>query len=225
MTEPLEGVIKFSAQHTDVALDPRLARSAADLDAWRSLFVQLELIGQDPKRYQGLGFGNLSARITTERGETQFLISGSQTGAKPELELADFSLVSSWTVEQNSLVSTGQTPPSSESLTHGAFYDADPAIRFVFHAHSPEIWHGADQLGLSCTAPDVAYGTPEMAQEVARICRQADHRRNASVIAMMGHPDGVFASGETADQAALELIKALARARALLRDQRSRGCL
>jgi hypothetical protein len=143
MTEPLEGVIKFSAQHTDVALDPRLARSAADLDAWRSLFVQLELIGQDPKRYQGLGFGNLSARITTERGETQFLISGSQTGAKPELELADFSLVSSWTVEQNSLVSTGQTPPSSESLTHGAFYDADPAIRFVFHAHSPEIWHGA----------------------------------------------------------------------------------
>ena len=72
MTER-EGVIKYSLDFTDGVLGEPASLDV--LDAWRSIFKDTGLLGEDPGRYGGYGFGNLSVR--TDRG---FLITGSQTG-------------------------------------------------------------------------------------------------------------------------------------------------
>jgi len=72
-----EGVIKF---HLDFREGPAPAeRLLLELNAWRARFLELGLIGQDPERYEGYGFGNLSRRLPGQ-GENAFLISGTQTG-------------------------------------------------------------------------------------------------------------------------------------------------
>ena len=71
MTER-EGVIKYSLDFTEGVLGE--PASLEVLNAWRSIFKDTGLLGEDPGRYGGYGFGNLSVR--TERG---FLITGSQT--------------------------------------------------------------------------------------------------------------------------------------------------
>ena len=63
MTER-EGVIKYSLDFTDGALGE--PASLGVLDAWRSIFKDTGLLGEDPGRYGGYGFGNLSVR--TDRG-------------------------------------------------------------------------------------------------------------------------------------------------------------
>ena len=68
-----EGVIKYSLEFTDGVVAETASLSV--LDAWRSIFKDTGLLGEDPGRYGGYGFGNLSVR--TDRG---FLITGSQTG-------------------------------------------------------------------------------------------------------------------------------------------------
>ena len=56
-----EGVIKFNLQYQ---LTPEVPLPGwQTISAWRQLLCQLQLIGQDPQRYQGLGFGNISWRL------------------------------------------------------------------------------------------------------------------------------------------------------------------
>ena len=50
---------------------------------WRALLYQHKLIGQDPMRYGGYGYGNLSVRLAPYDAPPAlraFIISGSQTG-------------------------------------------------------------------------------------------------------------------------------------------------
>ncbi len=68
----------------------------------------------------------------------------------------------------------GTEGPSSESMTHGVLYDADPAIRFVFHGHSSAIWEQARALGLPASHPTAGYGTPAMCREVRRLLRDLE---------------------------------------------------
>ena len=51
------------------------------------------------------------------------------------------------------------------------------------------------------TAADVAYGTPEMAAETARLFRESDVRQ-VGMYAMAGHEEGIVSFGETPEQAA-----------------------
>jgi L-ribulose-5-phosphate 4-epimerase len=101
--------------------------------------------------------------------------------------------------------------PSSESMTHAAIYDLSPAIRFVFHAHSPVIWRQADVLRIPTTDPRVPYGTPEMAAEAQRLYYGStlDAKR---IMAMGGHEDGIIVFGQNAEQAGQVLVTYLARA-------------
>ena len=63
-----EGVIKFDLDYREGP--PVSADYLTELNAWRTIFCRLGLLGQDPARYGGLGFGNLSRRypeISTDR--------------------------------------------------------------------------------------------------------------------------------------------------------------
>jgi len=210
-----EGVIKFEAAHSLRPLEPRRYLDlACKLVAWREILSKTQLVGQDPSRYGGAGYGNVSARLgapSLGQGRRQFLITGTQTGGKAWLSLDDFCIVEGYDYRRNSVVSTGAILPSSESMTHGSIYDLSPHIRFVYHAHSPTIWRRARDLRLPTSDPKVGYGTPEMAEEVQRLFRTTALMERR-VFAMGGHEDGVVAFGHTPELAGHALVDTLARA-------------
>jgi hypothetical protein len=213
---PAEGVTRFEIVRETRVLDERVyGETARVLAAWREVLARLGLIGRDPARYQGLGYGNVSARIgpfgDVGRGQRRFLITGTQTGGRPAVTLADFCVVERYDLVGNRVRSLGPVPPSSESLTHGAIYDIAPAARVVLHGHAPEIWRHARALGLPVTQAEVANGTPEMALEVQRLYREST-LSGTGILAMGGHQDGVLAFGGSAGEAGETLVRHLARA-------------
>ena len=205
MTGETEGGIKYRLTFTTGPALPRA--QLAELIAWQQILHSLGLVGRDPARYGGLAYGNLSRRLP----EGGFAISASQTGDLAGPTPEDYARVSAWDCAHNRIVASGPARPSSESLTHAALYDADPAIGCVLHVHSPAIWQSREQLGLASTVADVTYGTPAMAAEVTRLYREqalAGH----GVLAMGGHADGVLSFGQDPDAAGRELILLLRRA-------------
>jgi ribulose-5-phosphate 4-epimerase/fuculose-1-phosphate aldolase len=210
-----EGVIKFHSRHQRRALAPRdYGDAACVLIAWREIMARTGLVGQDPARYDGAGYGNVSCRVgapSSPPGARRFLISGTQTGGRRCVSLADFCVVERYDYRRNRVDSFGDIEPSSESMTHGAIYDLSPRIRYVLHAHTPIIWRRAAALRIPTSDPGVAYGTPEMAREVRRLFR-ATHLSDARILAMGGHEDGVIVFGHTADEAGQALLSHLARA-------------
>ncbi|MEZ4467083.1 MAG: class II aldolase/adducin family protein [bacterium] len=174
--------------------------------------MRLGGVGQDPARYDGAGYGNLSARVGPfpgARGARPFLISATQTGGLRCFDADGICLVRRCDARRNTVESVGPAPPSSESLTHGALYDLSPVIRYVFHVHSPVIWQQRDALRLPTSRADVAYGTPDMAFEVARLARETP-LLDRGLLAMAGHEDGIIAFGRTASAAGAALVTALA---------------
>ncbi len=208
-----EGVIKFNASHEERELESsRYGEVACQLVAWRSIMMQTGLVGQDPNRYGGAGYGNVSARVgapSAPLGERPFLVSGTQTGGLPCVSLDDFALVKEYNYLRNSVESAGLTQPSSEAMTHGAIYDLSSTIRFVFHGHCPTIWSQATLLGIPQTDPAVAYGTPDMAREVQRLYRESP-LPNKRVLSMGGHEDGIVVFGRSPHEAGSALMRVLA---------------
>jgi len=204
MTER-EGVIKYSLDFTDgVLAEPA---SLGVLGAWRSIFKDTGLLGEDPDRYGGYGFGNLSVR--TERG---FLITGSQTGNLTTTSSSHYAEVVGWSLEDNAVSAIGPIRPSSEALTHAAIYDAFESIRYVFHVHSPDIWRQLQWLSLPSTAADIAYGTIDMALALKQLAGASGPE---GIMAMLGHEDGVMSWGASAEKAGSHMVCALARAKSL----------
>ncbi|MGZ5030586.1 MAG: class II aldolase/adducin family protein [Methylobacter sp.] len=209
MTEQ-EGVIKYQLKHAQQPVDSSF--SITEINAWRTIFVRLDLIGQDPKRYDNIGFGNISQRI--DPFSDQFLISGTQTGHIEHLCLEDYCLVIKAEPHQNRLQSCGLCKPSSESLTHASVYAQSDAIQAVIHAHSPEIWKHTAELALPHTGVAVPYGTVEMAAAVEQLF-QSGKLAQTSLFTMLGHEDGVIAFGKNMQEAAWQLIKYLSMAIAI----------
>jgi hypothetical protein len=216
MADPrAEGVIRFEAVHETRPLEERvLGETARTLGAWREILARLGLLGQDPERYGGLGYGNVSARLgpmgDVPRGRRRFLVTGTQTGRRRGITLADLCVVERYDLVGNRVESVGPVPPSSESLTHGALYDIAPAARVILHAHAPAIWRQARALALPVTRAGIENGTPAMALEVQRVVREG--AVVPGLIVMGGHEDGVLALGPTAADAGAALVRALARA-------------
>ncbi|HUO86501.1 MAG TPA: class II aldolase/adducin family protein [Thermoanaerobaculia bacterium] len=193
-----EGVIRFAFEHRREELPDELRPLAADLARRRRELVARGVVGRDPLRYGGAGFGNLSARVSRQEappGARRFLVSGSQTGDRDDLDLDGFALVESWQAADHRLRSRGLVEPSSESLTHAALYDASPAVGAVFHVHAPELWARRGTPALPETDPGVDYGSPEMAAAVGALGRRLLASTPAAVLAMGGHLDGVIAFG------------------------------
>lgn len=210
-----EGVIKFAATHDDRAIDRRVhGELCCKLIAWREIMAKTQLVGQDPARYGGAGYGNVSARVgapSSPRGARALLISGTQTGGRADIGLDDFCVVERYDYARNHVHSHGRIRPSSETMTHGAIYDLSPHIRFVLHAHSPVIWRRARELRIPTSDAKVAYGTPEMAYEVLRLYQQSA-LAETRILAMGGHEDGIIVFAKTAEVAGQVLLTYLARA-------------
>lgn len=203
-----EGVIKFQLEFTPAP--PLPATDIAEINAWRAILYKHKLIGQDPARYGGYGYGNLSVRLAPFDAPPtlrRFVISGSQTGDLSELGPEHYTVVTECYPAENRLVAHGPIRPSSESLTHAAVYALDPAIRVVLHAHSPEIWQTAAALGIPITSADVPYGTPAMAAEVARLYATTEMAQR-KIFSMGGHEDGIVTFGATAQEAGDVLLAA-----------------
>lgn len=202
-----EGVIKYALEFTLTSpLENQLIHA---LNAWRHICKLTGLIGQDLDRYEGYGFGNISARVWPN--EAPFLISGSQTGHLETLTAAHYALVEQCYPAENRVVARGPLRPSSESMTHGTIYRQAPTVQAVIHAHSPHIWRRAERLSLPQTAATVPYGSPEMSEEVARLFAESSLSER-QIFSMKGHEDGIVAFGPSLDAAGQILIQTLASA-------------
>ena len=135
--------VKFACEKATAEIAP--FNGFAELNAYRRKLLQLRLIGVDAN---GIGFGNLSIR---DGASKNFYITGSATGGKPELTLADCARVVAHDFEKNWLRYEGSGIPSSESLTHAAIYKSDPQTGAVIHCHDSKLWAallnpGSDKL-------------------------------------------------------------------------------
>jgi hypothetical protein len=212
MTTPTEGVIKFQMEFSPAA--PRPAAEVAELSAWRTIMKQLGLISQEPGRYGGYGFGNISQRLAPFEAlpeQRRFLISGTQTGHLLRLTGEHFATVIACRPAKNLVMAEGPIRPSSESMTHGVVYAVADAARWVVHAHSPEIWRQRRTLGLPATAADIPYGTVDMAEAVRRLFAETNVGA-LGIFAMDGHEDGIVTFGPTAAAAAGLMVDYLSRA-------------
>jgi len=194
-----EGVIQYHLEfNRDHHIDcPELS----ELNRWRSYLFRLGLIGQDPDRYGGLGYGNVSHRGAS----LGFVISGTQTGHLPLLCREHYVLVESADVQCNSIRARGPLKPSSEALTHAALYDASESIQCVMHVHSPLLWQRAEALDMAVTPARVPYGTPEMAMAVVDLVQASPEEEG--VIAMQGHEDGIIVYAEDVNAAGSRLLQ------------------
>ena len=213
-----EGVIKFECDHSERGLDSRvLADTVCELVSWREIMAHTGLVGQDPRRYDGAGYGNVSVRIgapSASLGRRRFLITGTQTSGNRCITLDDFCVIEQYDAQRNWVRSYGRIKPSSETMTHGAIYDLSASVRVVLHAHSPIIWQRREALRLPTTDPGVAYGTPDMVAEVRRLYRSTA-LAESRIFAMGGHEDGIVAFGRNPAEAGRILLSTLARAYAL----------
>ena len=200
-----EGVIKFQLEFEQggVLEFPQIE----NIEQWRQRLVQLGLIGQDDKRYEGLGFGNISHRVNFGGKPHAFVITGTQTGCLQQMDATHYALVTDCDPQRNTLVAQGAVKPSSEAMTHAVIYHKLPQVEAVIHIHSPDIWRHAQRLGLAVTDPAVEYGTPQMATEIERIIDTGLPR--GETISMAGHEDGVITWGTSLDAAGNEILMLL----------------
>ena len=203
-----EGIIRFAYD-----LQPCLSSVVDDelfgqLKAWRRILMMLSLIGRHPRRYDGLGFGNLSLRDPDRPDE--FVITASQTSGLRRIDQRNLTRITSYSLQRFWVDACGEEPPSSETLTHAMIYAADERIQWVFHAHSPEIWSRAAMLALPCTPETAVNGSSDLVQAVADLLGRFHSR--PIVFATLGHRDGIFSCGPTARDAGGLLVSYLAKA-------------
>ena len=196
-----EGVIKYQLDHRECDLTDSL--DISQINAWRSLLFKLGLIGQSPEKYHGLGYGNISQRLSPDK--LSFLISGTQTGHCYHLKPEHFAIVETAIPSHNSIRSRGACRPSSEALTHASVYLHAPTAQAVIHVHSPEIWRHTCDLKLPHIGADIPYGTVEMAEAVRQLF-VSGQLKNKPIFSMLGHEDGIVAFGESVTAAAIVLL-------------------
>lgn len=205
-----EGVIKYELKHQNCPLDKNI--SIAEINAWRTIFFKLNLIGQDKQRYDGYGFGNISQKLSGKTSNLdQFIISGTQTGGEASLCNQQYCTILNANPRQNSIQSAGETKPSSEALTHASIYQKNSAIQAVIHVHSPDIWQKTEQLKLPFIDADIVYGSIEMAEEVEKLIVQMQPK-TTGIFSMLGHEDGVVAFSDSMEKAATLLLVNYAKA-------------
>ena len=192
-----EGYIKYDSHWTEGPPPDR--ELTAELERWRSPLYEARLIGHYDEL--GIGYGNLSVR-GPEPG--QFVISATQTGSLAHTLSEHYALVSKVDISGNKVWSTGPREASSEAMTHAAIYALSNAIDAVVHVHSKALWDEYLNV-LPTTSPDVAYGTPEMAEEFSRLW-SAGRFRNDGLAVMSGHEEGIVSIGTTLEEAALRVL-------------------
>lgn len=192
-----EGYIKFDSHWRQTG--PLDNAEIESLNRWRRPLYDAGLIGHYEEH--GIGFGNLSVRTAAQR---QFIISGSQTGHLPNLGAEHYALVEDYDIDRNRVYSIGAREASSESMTHAAIYELDPEIGAVVHVHSEELWAGL-KGSAATTDAEVAFGTPEMAQEFRRLFKETDFQKTGMAV-MAGHDSGLVSTGSNLQEAAERIL-------------------
>jgi ribulose-5-phosphate 4-epimerase/fuculose-1-phosphate aldolase len=169
-----------------------------ELNKWREKLYQLNLIGQYDN---GIGFGNISIRHSQPNC---FIISGTQTGGIPHLTEEHYTKVTAFDWEKNCVTCVGLIAASSETLTHGVLYLANPEINAVIHVHHRQLWQQLIDR-VPTTKRDCAYGTPEMAREILRISQENEVKQQ-KIIVMGGHEEGIITFGNSLDEAGKILL-------------------
>ena len=164
-----------------------------ELNRWRDRLYQKALIGQYDN---GIGFGNLSIRLSHSQ---QIIISGTQTGGISKLTAQHYTKVVDFDWHKNYVVCEGLIKASSETLTHAAIYVALPETQAVVHVHHGELWQELLNK-VPTTNPNCAYGTPEMAEEIIRLCQQPATQQQ-KIVVMSGHEEGILTFGSNLDEA------------------------
>lgn len=203
-----EGVVRFRVHLNRT--QPYEASEIRQLIVWRDILYRLDLVGRDPLRYSGLGFGNLSVRSFSN--PYSFVITASQTGGIERLSETHFCRVTAWKFEPPELWAEGLASPSSESLTHAAIYESEKRVGAVIHVHCPEIWHQADTIGLAVSDPAAGCGTSALALEM-RVMMAALKPADGGIWILGGHEDGVIAFGADLMQAGLLVVQWFAAAK------------
>jgi len=190
-----EGYVKFRQERSP---GPALPESSwAGLEAAREVLYRAGLVGMYD---DGIGFGNVSWLEAPEaEGFRPFVISGTQTGNRAQLDGRFYVRVLSVNAPDNSLRCEGPVDASSESMTHAAVYAADPSITCVLHVHHLQHWQRLLHR-IPTTDAAVAYGTPDMALEVGRLFRESK-LAETGLFAMAGHEEGLVSFGRNPAEA------------------------
>ncbi|MEM0998226.1 MAG: class II aldolase/adducin family protein [Bacteroidota bacterium] len=188
-----EGYIKFQShwQPGPAKDSPALT----ELIAVRNALFSAGLIGIYPEI--NVGFGNVSRRIGDSE---QFWISGTRTGGIAVADHAHFTRVTRAQIPKNTVYNEGPVEASSESMTHAMLYARWPGIGCVVHVHHRGLWEWLPGR-VPVSAPEVPYGTPAMAQEVARLFEETD-LAGQRIFVMGGHEEGIIAFGADPESAA-----------------------
>jgi len=195
-----EGYIKFDFERK-LQL-PNYPQEVAALNQWRSLLYENGLIGAYPN---GAGFGNISVRL----GQTsEFLISATSTGQLPVLGREHYVQVVTFDLQKNFVKCRGVSQPSSESLSHAAFYDCCPQIGAVVHVHHLALWARLYEVAAT-TSDEVEYGTPALAYEIQNFFKQQG-LRPPGLMVIGGHKEGLFSFACDLEGAAHLILQALA---------------
>ncbi|WP_405243112.1 class II aldolase/adducin family protein [Lentisalinibacter salinarum] len=192
-----EGYTKYEVDWRPAPALP--ADSVRDLNDCRNRLYDAGLVGYYAEH--GVGYGNLSIR-GPDPGT--FIISGTQTGHILRTDASHYALVTDYDIDANRVACEGPIQASSEALTHAAIYELDPAIRAIAHVHSGDLWRRLKGR-IPTTAPDVPYGTPEMAREFRRLYEQTVFA-SSGVAVMGGHEEGLVAFGATIEEATDRLL-------------------
>ncbi len=194
-----EGYLKFQANWTQTP--PLPEAEIVELNHWRSVMYDHQLIGAYDN---GIGFGNISRRLNTEG---QFLISGTATGGISKLNGAHYAIVRRVNLAKNTLECEGPVIASSESMSHAVIYQECPRVNGVIHVHHLRLWQALLHR-VPTTDRTATYGTPEMALSIVDLLHNTD-LQSLRIFVMEGHEEGIFAFGETLEDAATEILSYL----------------
>ena len=191
-----EGYIKYQCRWNR---QPAVTEAdVIELNYWRDRLYRLGLIGQYDN---GIGFGNLSVRSGDRQ---QIIISGTQTGGIAELTAQQYTKVTDFDWHKNYVVCEGLIKASSETLTHAAIYVAQSNVGAVIHIHHGRLWQKLLNE-VPTTDPRCAYGTPEIAEEIIRLCQQPETQQQ-KIIVMSGHEEGILTFGSNLNEAGKILL-------------------
>lgn len=193
-----EGVIKFACNWTNAPFESPIDLSS--LIKVRNELWKLRLIGASS---DNVGYGNVSVFSA----QKEFIISGTQTGSLSQFTENEFSIVTDYNIQMNTLSCTGLVKASSESLTHAALYDCSGDIKSVLHVHSMPLWQKFKDV-LPTTSPEAEYGTIQMAESVGKVA-QSNSNTKERVIILGGHPEGIIAYGKDPEDALMAIKELL----------------
>lgn len=186
-----EGYIKFDCEW--IRGDALSSDDIAEINSLRNKLYGLGLIGAHE---DGVGFGNVSARVG---GSDVFIITGTATGRVKVPRGRHYTKVVEFDIERNYVKCAGPVRASSEALSHAAVYLSSHEVNAVVHVHCLSLWKKL--IGkVPTTSQDALFGTPEMAREIMRLLCEGRAQKKR-VIVMGGHREGLLFFGKDLDEA------------------------